>query len=185
MEIPTVISPLSLPIPPFPFPHPHDAMLNPVRPLFDRENHHRSPITKDAAEAFTDEDNIPTPVVSPKRRADSTPRARRKKDHRDNDQTKERISRLSEDEQHIMKDYAGNTRENRMETLAKLEEYRDMYGSSPIKSAGQLGPKKGKTKVEWSCGMCAERKNTFQKIAGHITSHHWKLKVWTCLDEHW
>jgi hypothetical protein len=162
-------------------------MLSPSYPPFDHENQHRSPITKDAAEEFHRDVDPPMPPASAgrRRRADTSPRARRKKDHRDDPVTLARINSLGDDERHIMKDYAGNTPETRSETLSKLEDYRRQWGGPPIKAEGQLGPKKGKTGVDWICLMCPERKNTFQKIAGHITSHHWKLKVWKCLDTSW
>jgi hypothetical protein len=162
-------------------------MLSPSNPPFDHENQHRSPITMDSAEEFNRAVDRLTPssLAGRRRRADTTPRARRKKDHRYDAHTLARINSLGEDERHIMKDYAGNTAESRLETLSQLEEFRRQNGRPPITAEGQLGPKKGKTKVEWICSVCGERKNTFQKIAGHITSHHWKLKVWTCQDSAW
>lgn len=159
-------------------------MLSPAQPVFEPQDQpFRSPVTQEVAEAINDVVNPRNlPQTGRRRRPDTSPRARRKKDHRDDDHTLMRINRLGIDEQHIMKDYAGNTVESRMETLSRLEQYRMQHKAPPIKAVGKLGPKKGKTDVDWICALCQEHKNTFQKIAGHITSHHWKLKVWTCLD---
>ena len=162
-------------------------MLSPAYPLFELQNQPLlSPVTREAAEAINDAvDPHTPPQPGRRRRADTSPRARRKKDHRDDERTLMRINRLGPDEQHIMKDYAGNTLESRLETLARLENHRANHNAPPIKAVGSLGPKKGKTEVDWICAICSEHKNTFQKIAGHVTSHHWKLKVWTCLDPSW
>jgi hypothetical protein len=97
----------------------------------------------------------------------------------------ERAGQLGIDERRILKDYAGDTTETRTVALEKMESYRRQNNNRP--PIIELDRSPGDPKRSWKCMICSEPKvfPTFQKIALHITSTHWRLPSWPCPVNSW
>ena len=129
---------------------------------------------------------LPVPSASSLAGANHVSKRRKKKDvYADPPGLKERASQLGIDERRILRDYAGDTSETRTVVLEKMESYRQQNNNQP--PIAELDGSPGGPKKSWKCMVCPEHKvfSTFQRIALHVTSTHWRLPSWPCPVKLW
>ena len=125
--------------------------------------------------------SILPPLPPPPTRVNASPkgkgRASRKPQHDDPPDMKSRIEALGKLAVRIMAFHGGNMLEGRRETLERLEKYYRDHNQPPIRHREEPGEDPDKT---WDCTQCPRSFKTFQKVAIHVTSHHWRLRSWFC-----
>jgi len=86
----------------------------------------------------------------------------------------------------MLKSYSGNTEESQSLVSAKLEEdIRNNPASDLIQIKRKEGTNRRLGGIEIATCRDCGFSGTFQKVAEHITSVHWGLKLWSCRSNGW